>query len=154
MVKKTSDIVKSTDSKALTLDNVQTMVENAKNEIQEQAKISEAEFKIEIEKLRKELDSQAQNSQASFMTILGIFASFISFLTIEFQFLKYLENIYQVIGFTLILFSLLLSFNIGLDYLIKTRLNQETPKPHYWFYITIFLTFALGILFIFISSNH
>jgi len=34
-----------------------------------------------------------QASQASFITVFGIFASITSFLTIEFQFLKTLNNI-------------------------------------------------------------
>ncbi len=117
----------------LNLDDVKQMIETAKNKAVQEAK--------------DEMAKQIQTDKATLITIFGIFASIVSFLTIEFQFLKNLPSIEKILGFSCILFSLLLGFNIGLDYLIKSRLYHETPKPHKYFYLLIFCLFVLGIIF-------
>lgn len=119
----------------------------------EQIKISTKplleELRLEIKKeTKEEIEKQVQTDKASLMTVFGIFASVISFLTIEFQFLKTICSIEKITGFTLILFSLLFSFNIGLDYLIKSRLDKESPKPNniFIFFILILLIFGIFII--------
>jgi hypothetical protein len=108
--------------------------------------------KIEVLKIAKietkrEINKQVQADKASLITVFGIFASIISFLTIEFQFLKTVCSFEKVLGFTLILFSLLISFNISLDYLIKGRLDKRSPKPNLFFIGLIIILLIAGVLF-------
>src|SRR5580692_3892959 len=84
----------------LTHGAVAKMIQEAKDDV-----IRQASFKI---------DEQMQKAQDSFITIFGIFSSVLSFLTIEFQFLRTLTHIEQIAGFSLLLFALLLSFNLAL----------------------------------------
>jgi hypothetical protein len=89
---------------------------------------------------------QVQLDKASLITVFGIFASIISFLTIEFQFLKTVCSFEKILGFTLILFSLLFTFNVALDYLVKSRLDKKTPELSKHFTSLIALFFLIGIL--------
>ena len=57
-----------------------------------------------IQHASEKIDIQIQKTQDSFIVIFGIFASVISFLTIEFQFLRIVLDIKQIIGLSLILF--------------------------------------------------
>lgn len=88
-----------------------------------------------------------QKVQDSFFAIFGIWASILSFLTIEFQFLKTLSHVGQIIGFTLILFSLLLSFNLALDCIVTSRSSQK-PRTHWVLMLLIAIAFLIGIFFI------
>jgi amino acid transporter len=101
------------------------------------------------DELRKEAENaiqeQVQTDKASLITVFGIFASIISFLTIEFQFLKTVCSLDKIIGFTLILFALLFGFNVALDYLIKSRLDKKTSKPNTLFSVMVFVILAFGI---------
>jgi hypothetical protein len=129
------------------LETVKEMIALEKTETIDQA-VKEAvkEAKLEIEK-------QMQSAQASFLTIFGIFASILSFLTIEFQFLKGLEEINQIIGFTLILWALLFSFNMALDYVATSRLHHKKVKLNKYFTAAVVLIFALGIAFLAFDKN-
>jgi hypothetical protein len=119
---------------------VQNMIAGAfEKEKPELLQRASAEAKLEI-------DKQMQLSQASFITVFGIFASITSFLTIEFQFLKTLKNVQHITGFTLILFAALFGFNIALDYLVKSRLDRETPRPNMFFSCFVTCLFVIGIL--------
>lgn len=95
----------------------------------------------------KEIVKQVQLDKASLFTVFGIFASIISFLTIEFQFLKTVCSFDKILGFTLILFTLLFSFNLALDYLVKSRLDDRIPKPNVYFLIMILILFGVGCYF-------
>lgn len=111
---------------------VEKMIQDAKNDVIDQANSKIAE--------------QMQKSQDSFITIFGIFASVLSFLTIEFQFLRTLTHIEQVIGFSLLLFALLLGFNLALDYLATRRFNR-VHRIHCFFMLLIVVAFGLGLFF-------
>lgn len=119
-------------------------IDNAKEEALKNAK-NEAE---------KAIREQVQTDKASLITVFGIFASIISFLTIEFQFLKTLCSFEKILGFTLILFSLLFGFNIALDYLVKSRTDMETPVPNKYFILLIVFVFIMGIIFSFRGNEY
>lgn len=101
----------------------------------------------------EEIRKQVQTDKASLITVFGIFASIISFLTIEFQFLRTICSFEKLVGFTLILSSLLFCFNIALDYLVKSRTDGETPRPSTIFSVFVIILFILGICFIY-SGNE
>ncbi len=123
-----------------------------------------SEIKKEIDKAKEdflkkaktdnllEIQKQIQTDKVSLITVFGVFASITSFLTIEFQFLKTICSLEKLIGFTLILASLLMCFNIVLDYLVKLRTDEETPKPNGYFIFLLILLLALG--FVFTSLNR
>ena len=95
-------------------------VEEVKQEIAKAIEDAKKEFlKQAKEDSGNEIRNQVQTDKASLITVFGIFASIISFLTIEFQFLRTVCSFEKLIGFTLLLASLLLCFNLALDYLFK-----------------------------------
>ena len=77
----------------------------------------------------KKIRQAVETDKASLITVFGIFASITSFLTIEFQFLKTICSYEKLLGFTLVLFALLLGFNLGLDYLVKSRTQKDVTEP-------------------------
>ena len=115
------------------------MINTAKEEAHQNAKI--------------EIEKQVQTDKASLMTVFGLFASITAFLTIEFQFLKTIASFHKLLGFTFILCGLLLSFNIALDHLIKSRLDKETPKPTYSFVLFVGVLLIVGVGFTFIGNE-
>lgn len=93
---------------------------------------------------KREIETQMQNERISLITIFGIFASIISFLTVEVQCFKAATSLWDIVGFCCVIFALLLGFNIGLDYMIKTRIDEGVPRLH-WFYIGLIIgLFAIG----------
>jgi len=124
-------------------------LKDAKKEISKAIKEAIPGFlKIAKNEATEEIRKQVQTDKSSLITVFGIFASIISFLTIEFQFLRTICSFEKLIGFTLILASLLLCFNLALDYLVKSRTDKETPKPNLIFSISVVILFILGIIFI------
>jgi hypothetical protein len=130
-------------------------LKDVKREIAEAIeKVKNSFLKTAKTEAREEIRKQVQTDKASLITVFGIFASIISFLTIEFQFLRTVCSFEKLIGFTLILASLLLCFNIALDYLVKTRTDNKTPKPSIFFSIFIIVCFSIGILFTFLGNEE
>ncbi len=125
----------SEESKKVILNLLKQELEEARKDILKTARVDASE----------EIKSQVQTDKASLITVFGIFASIISFLTIEFQFLRTICSFEKLIGFTLILCSLLLCFNIGLDYLVKSRTDSETAKPERIFSVFVIILFIIGI---------
>lgn len=100
-----------------------------------------------IRHANSKIDEQMQKAQDSFITIFGIFSSVLSFLTIEFQFLRTLSHVEQIVGFSFLLFALLLSFNLALDYMVARRFSQGY-RTHHFLGTLIIVTLALGLLFV------
>lgn len=121
------------------------------DQVKDLIRVAKEEVRIDTEKL---IGEQVQTDKASLITVFGIFASIISFLTIEFQFLKTLCSIEKIAGFSLLLFSLLISFNISLDYLIKSRNTQKPSKPNILYSSFIALIFLVGIGLIYLGNEE
>ena len=129
--------------KPVSLSQVNEIVDSAKKEIHDNLSKMTLEIKQTEHALKKEMniskdqfEQSIETDKISLITIFGIFASILSFLTIEFQFLKTLNDIKSIVGFTFILFALLLGLNLGLDFLVK---NKEKN-------FIIYLIFVLCIL--------
>lgn len=101
----------------------------------------------QIEDQISEIQKNALDFNETLMTKFGIFASIISFLTIEFQFLKVFYSFEKILGFSFILFSLLFSFNMGLHHLVKSN-SKEKSKPVGLIIFNI-LIFLLGVFWIY-----
>jgi hypothetical protein len=110
-------------------ETVERMIEDAKDEVIRHA------------------SEQVQKTQDSFMTIFGLFSAILSFLTIEFQFLRTLSHVNQIIGFSLLLASLLLSFNLTLDYMVTKRFSQGHSN-YYCVALLILAFLGLGVFFV------
>ncbi len=129
-------------------------LKDAQKEIAEAIEKAKEDFlKTAKTEATEEIRKQVQTDKASLITVFGVFASVISFLTIEFQFLRTICNFEKLLGFTLILASLLLCFNLALDYLVKSRTDKETQKPNIIFSVFILILFILGILFTFLGNE-
>lgn len=127
----------------------------AKREIAEAiGKAKEDFLKIAKTEASEEIRKQVQTDKASLITVFGVFASIISFLTIEFQFLRTICSFEKLIGFTLILASLLLCFNLALDYLVKSRTDKETPKPNIIFGVFLIILFISGICYTYLGNEE
>ena len=142
-----SEIINSTTGETIVLPGkIETVGSNSSSEIlSTQATTDWVDKRLEAleKKTSDEINKKVQIERASQITVFGMFASVISFLTIEFQFLKIVCSIEKIAGFSLLLFSLLFSFNIGIDYLVKTRLSEDSPK------VNLFIVFFVGTLAIF-----
>jgi len=143
-----SDLQPTSTGSSITLEDakkeIASAIEEAKKEFLKKAKTEANE----------EIRRQVQTDKASLITVFGIFASMISFLTIEFQFLKSVCSFEKLLGFTLILASLLLCFNVALDYLVKSRTDYKTPKPNIIFGFFVVILFILGINFMYLGNEE
>ena len=110
--------------------------------------ISDAKFEM-LRDAKEETSKQNQITQASFISIVSIFASIIFFLGTEIQLLRNMHTMREVIGFSLIIYSLLLSFNIALHLLLTHRLDNESRHPIFYLYGSVAIAFVAGVAFIF-----
>lgn len=95
-----------------------------------------------FQRAQEEINKQSQQNLVSSIGIFSIPASILFFLGIEIQFLKTIDNVYDVISFMLILFALILFFNISLIALVKSILERKNSNLICFF--LVFATFALG----------
>lgn len=137
--KKPSSRLKAKKARQITWEEIDQALEHARLKFLEEAK--------------REIEKQVQTDKASLITVFGIFASIISLLTIEFQFLQKASSAKSVLGLSLVLFASLFGFNIALDYLVKSRLDKETPYPNLFFAVFTMLLFALGCWAILCANN-
>jgi len=116
---------------------------------------------VPLEKVEQLMNKRLQDAkieadkqiQGALVAVFGIFASIISFLTVEFQFLKTLNNLQQIVGFSLILFALLLGFNIALDYLTKSRLDNGISTQYKYFIAIISGIFIIGLISVYFGND-
>lgn len=125
-------------------------------------KIYEETFDNELKKverrLKKKLQSSENNSnneiikvkseisklKLDFIAVIGIFVSIFTFISIEIQLLKKLDNFFSIAGFSLIMASILAGF-VVLTHFIFTREKTENSVPKI-FWKLCFIPFVLGII--------
>jgi|GEM_PF-3333186 len=105
-----------------------------------------------VRSAHEKIDTQIQKTQDSFLTIFGIFGSVLALLTIEFQFFRQELPIMQVVGLTLVLFSLLLSFVLALDYIIASRFQQKNCA-RILLSLLMACTFGLGFMCLYLYRS-
>lgn len=133
-----------TDKKLISRDSAEKAVEVAGNEPSTLTKEGVNEMMEQLKsEFRKETERQVLLERASLITIFGLFASITSFLIVEFQCLKAMSGPWQIVGFSCVVFALLLGFNIGLDYLVKSRFDKDS-ELHGGYIAFVFLFFAIG----------
>ena len=129
----------STKEVKLTKEWVRSEISSAKKEVLD--KTEEVAKKQADEVVVNEL----QKERVISITTFGIFASIISLLTIEFQFLRTICSLDKILGFTLILFSVLLGFVLSLDYLAKGRSNKGSVVPQVVLLVIFLFVMSAGI---------
>jgi hypothetical protein len=93
-----------------------------------------------IDKFEKSLVTD----KASLMTVFGIFASVVTFLSVEIQFLKNVCDPLRLVGFSLVLLASLLSFVWMLHLLANFWINERVKDHPKLLVVFIVLLFGLG----------
>lgn len=96
-----------------------------------------------INKIEERLNSERLNS----ITIFGIFASLVTFLSVEIQIFKNIENFWILIGLTSFLVSSLLLFVFSINSIIKDRLKFKDFFNNPIFLIFVFFLFFSFLMF-------
>lgn len=103
----------------------------------------------------KGIEDKIDRSKADFITVFGIFASIVTFLSIEIQFLRTVCDYYRLVGFTLIILGALVSFICVLQYIAKTWIkSEETKKTIVEFLLVLLLASVLIFTGITLATKH
>ena len=100
--------------------NLKPDFEKLKNDFDAFQKVYDSKNSKIIEKIYETRD----HATANYISVLGIFASIVTFLLVEIQILQKTCSFYELLGLSLIIFSLLLSFNLFLFQIIKPHKNK------------------------------
>lgn len=113
------------------------------------------QLKNDISNLQESVKN-LKEQRTDFVALVTFFGGMITFLTVEFQFLKTVSSGERIIGFSMLLWSLLLSLNITPMFLLDNSQGELFLKKakRYWFLVVfIAINFCGGIFFI-IRSNE
>ncbi len=103
---------------------------------------------------KEETSRQIHLEKESFFSVFGVFAIFFSFISIEFQLLKSLYSWQKMVGFSLILWALLLGFFITIHLLMKFRSDVQIPKLYYIFLGLFVALSGLGCVIAFYGNEE
>lgn len=96
----------------------------------------------DIERLKQDLTNERLNN----ITIFGIFASLVTFLSVEIQVFKNIDNFWLLIGLSAFLVSSLLLFVFSIHSIARNKLGWKDflSTPIFWLFI-LFLLFSFVI---------
>jgi uncharacterized protein with PQ loop repeat len=96
----------------------------------------------DIERLKQDLTNERLNN----ITIFGIFASLVTFLSVEIQVFKNISNFWLLIGLSAFLVSSLLLFVFSIHSIARNKLGWKDflSTPIFWLFI-LFLIFSFVI---------
>jgi hypothetical protein len=120
--------------------------------------VSEKEWKeFVLNNVREEIQKEIKFDKASLFTVFGIFASIVTFVSVEIQILKILCDIWNLVGFSIIILASLLTFILILDYIGRGWRNdfKLEVKQFPWILIGfIILLFIVGFISISFSGKE
>lgn len=120
------------------------------NEGKQTFAVSKDELKVIVkDHVKDEIQKEIKYDKASLFTVFGIFASIVTFVSIEIQILKTLCDFWNVVGFSIIILASLLSFILILDYIGRGWRNDfrlELKQFPWILMIFIILLFATGFI--------
>jgi hypothetical protein len=125
----------------------------SKEEVQQQQvkEFFQKEFEISINDLRSELKAESQDTKKEFLTFFGLFASFMTFLSIEVQILKTNDNVNEILGISILILSFLMFFAIILNDISKDVIDfQVFRKP---MYVLTLIFLCVGCLLLYNGSS-
>ncbi|MFC4818445.1 hypothetical protein [Flavobacterium sp. GCM10023249] len=108
------------------------------------------ELETSVNSLKSDVVKEGQEIKRDFLTIFGLFASFVTFLSIEVQVFKNRDNIFELLGITSISLSFVMFFALVINDISKDKSEwKDFKKPTY----IINIGFAiLGVLALYIGG--
>ncbi len=110
----------------------------------------------ELQRSLNALNEQIEKQKTDVISVIGVFAGLITFLTVEFQFLKTIHSGERVIGFSMLFWALLISFNIVLVFLLDSSQGKWFLKQakRYWLLMFFVMLNFCGGIFLIVRSNE
>ena len=131
-----------------------TLLSNIKlsNEQKEEVKtLLQGELQTSVQGLKDEVKQEGQEIKKDFLTIFGLFASFVTFLSIEVQVFKNKDNVLELIGITSISLSFVMFFALVINDIAKDKSEwKDFLKPTYIF--NLFFA-VVGMIFLYIGGT-
>ena len=108
------------------------------------------ELETSVNSIKSDVVKEGQEIKRDFLTIFGLFASFVTFLSIEVQVFKNRDNIFELLGITSISLSFVMFFALVINDISKDKSEwKDFKKPTY----IINIGFAvLGVLALYIGG--
>lgn len=107
-----------------------------------------------LEKQKIEMLAEINENKTDSILVVGIFASIITFLMIESQFIRAFYSWQKIIGFSMIIWFLLITFNIAilmlLEHILEKKISIFTVR-NCWIPLIIFV---IGITFCFFGNEE
>ena len=131
-----------------------TLLSNLKfsKEQEEQVRtLLQGDLQTAVQGLKDEVKKEGQEIKKDFLTIFGLFASFVTFLSIEVQVFKNKDNVFELIGITSISLSFVMFFALVINDIAKDKSEwKDFLKPTY-----IFNAFfaVMGMIFLYIGGT-
>lgn len=125
------------------------------NEVAEKVEKIESKTNDHDEKL-KDFKKEIYNERLNNITVFGIFASLVTFFSVEIQVFKNIESFWLLIGLTSFLVSAMLLFIFSLNSIIKDRLDWKKDfckNPIFYIFIFFLLFSFISFLFNFKSKE-
>jgi magnesium-transporting ATPase (P-type) len=101
------------------------------------------------EKVKEEIKKEIAIDKATLFSVFGVFASIVTFLSVEIQSLKIFYDFWNILGFNLVMLASLLIFVLLLDYIGRGWRNDykiELKKFPWIIFIIITIIFILGLI--------
>lgn len=109
------------------------------------------ELKTSVSEMKSELTKETQEIKKDFLTIFGLFASFVTFLSIEVQVFKNKDNVLELIGITSISLSFIMFFALVINDISKDKNEwSDFKKPSY--ILNLFFA-VIGIITLYIGAT-
>ena len=96
--------------------------------------------------VKKEIEKEIAVDKASLFTVFGVFASIVTFVSVEIQILKIICDFWNIAGFSLIILASLLMFILLLDYIGRGWRNECKIKFPWFLTIFIIIIFLGGVI--------
>lgn len=153
------------DNKELGIENKESIDKDSANQtdkLKKETVITE-EFKLQLKGLfkddfdksvqtqKEEIKKEGQEIKKDFLTIFGLFASFVTFLSIEVQVFKNKDNVLELIGISSITLSFVMFFALVINDIAKDKSEwKDFFKPTYIF--NLFFA-VVGMIFLYIGGT-
>lgn len=153
------------DNKDLGIENkasIDTDSANQTDKLKKEIVLTE-EFKLQLKELfkadfdnsvqiqKEEIKKEGQEIKKDFLTIFGLFASFVTFLSIEVQVFKNKDNVHELIGISCISLSFVMFFALVINDIAKDKSEwKDFLKPTYIF--NLFFA-VVGMIFLYIGGT-
>lgn len=109
------------------------------------------ELKTSVSDMKIELTKESQEIKKDFLTIFGLFASFVTFLSIEVQVFKNKDNVMELIGITSVSLAFVMFFALVINDISKDKSQwSDFKKPTY----ILNMAFAVvGMTFLYLGAT-